>query len=163
MFSKSFVFLKDDISLLFRYKIFTMSPLFAFTKSPAWTGFVRKTKKFFRWLLFFLVLVLGIFIYFKYFFTYSEGYRAGLLQKFSNKGTFFKTYEGELILSSVASNKDIALASEKFQFTLTNRVLVRQFDTLQGENIRVHYKQKHGVVFWRGDSQYLVDSVWIKR
>ena len=85
------------------------------------------------------------------------------MQKFSNKGTFFKTYEGELILSSVASSRDIALASEKFQFTLTNRALVRQFDTLQGENIRVHYRQKHGVVFWRGDSQYLVDSVWIKR
>lgn len=85
------------------------------------------------------------------------------MQKFSNKGTFFKTYEGEMILSSVASTRDIALASEKFQFTVTNRALVRQFDTLQGDNVIVHYKAKNGVVFWRGDSKYLVDSVMIKR
>ena len=114
-------------------------------------------------LLFFIILFLGLFIYWKYFYTYSEGYRAGLLQKFSSKGTFFKTYEGEMILSSVASTRDIALASEKFLFTVTNKSLTRQFDTLQGENVIVHYKQKNGAVFWRGDSKYLVDSIKVKR
>jgi len=140
-----------------------MSPLLSFTKSPAWTGFLSKTKRILRWCLISLILIGGIFIYWKYFYTYSEGYRAGLLQKFSSKGTLFKTYEGEMILSSIASNRDVALASEKFLFTLTNRKLTRQFDTLQGENVIVHYKQKNGVIFWRGDSQYLVDSVRVKR
>jgi hypothetical protein len=27
----------------------------------------------------------------------------------------------------------------------------------------VHYRQKNGTLFWRGDSPYLVDSVKIKR
>jgi hypothetical protein len=27
----------------------------------------------------------------------------------------------------------------------------------------VHYKQKNAIVFWRGDSAYLVDSVSVKR
>jgi hypothetical protein len=85
------------------------------------------------------------------------------LQKFSNKGTIFKTYEGEMILSSVSSSRDIALASEKFLFTVTNKTLIREFDTLQGEMVIVHYRQKNAAVFWRGDSQYLVDSVKIKR
>jgi hypothetical protein len=140
-----------------------MSPLLAFTKSEFWTGTVRKTKRVFKWVLFFIILFLAGFIYWRYFYTYSEGYRAGLLQKFSNKGTFFKTYEGEMILSSVSSNREVALASEKFQFTVTNTALVRQFDTLQGEMVIVHYKQKNAPVFWRGDSQYLVDSVHLKR
>ncbi len=140
-----------------------MSPFFSLTKSPAWTGMVRKTKRVLRWFLFLIVIIGGIFIYWKYFYTYSEGYRAGLLQKFSSKGTFFKTFEDEMILSSVPSNKDVAIASEKFLFTLTNRTLVRQFDTLQGETVIVHYKQKNGSVFWCGDSQYLVDSVKVKR
>ncbi len=139
-----------------------MGGLFSFAKSDAWKGTVRKTKRFFKWLLFFIVLFLGIFIYWKYFYTYSEGYRAGLLQKFSNKGTFFKTYEGEMILSSVASTRDVALASEKFLFTVTNKSLIRQFDTLQGENVIIHYRQKNGAVFWRGDSKYLVDSIKVK-
>ena len=67
-----------------------------------------------------------------------------------------------MILSSVASSKDVALASEKFLFTLTNKTLVRQLDTIQGEMVIVHYRQKNGTLFWRGDSQYLVDSVKLK-
>src|SRR5512136_1843517 len=102
-----------------------MSPFIAFAKSEAWTGMVRKTKKVFKWFLILFILFLAGFVYWKYFYVYSEGYRAGLLQKFSNKGTFVKTYEGELILSSVASTRDVALASEKFQFTVINKTLVR--------------------------------------
>jgi hypothetical protein len=140
-----------------------MSPFLAFTKSEAWTGMVKKTKFFFKWFLVLLIIFLAGFIYWKYFYIYSEGYRAGLLQKFSNKGTFVKTYEGEMILSSVASTRDVALASEKFQFTVINKTLIRQFDTLQGTNVIVHYKQMNGAVFWRGDSKYLVDSIKVRR
>lgn len=134
----------------------------SFTKSEVWTGMVRKTKRVFRWFLWLFLIFLCGFVYWKFFFTYSEGYRAGLLQKFSSKGAIFKTYEGEMILSSVASTRDIALASEKFQFTVINKSIVRQFDTLQGNMVIVHYKQKNAHAFWRGDSPYLVDSVKIK-
>jgi len=133
------------------------------TKQGAWGSVVRKTKRVFKWLITLFVIFLAGFIYWKYFYTYSEGYRAGLLQKFSHKGTFIKTYEGEMILSSVASTRDIALASEKFLFTVINDDLIRQFDTLQGSNVIIHYIQKNGTVFWRGDSKYLVDSVKIKK
>ena len=131
-------------------------------KNTFWSRLVKKTKKITKWTLAILIILLGFFIYFKYFYTYSEGYRAGILQKFSNKGIIFKTYEGEMILSSVTSSRDVALASEKFLFTLTNKELVRQFDTIQGEMVIVHYMQKKGSLFWRGDSQYLVDSVKLK-
>ena len=133
------------------------------TKPSKWTGVVRKSKRIFRWFLTFIIVFFGLFIYWKYFYTYSEGYRAGLLQKFSNKGTFFKTYEGEMILSSVSSTSNVAIASEKFLFSVTNKNLVTQFDTLQGEDVIVHYIQKNGAVFWRGDSKYLVDSIKFKR
>jgi hypothetical protein len=127
------------------------------------SGFIRQSKKVLKWILSIIVVIICIFAYWKYFYTYSEGYRAGLLQKFSHKGSIFKTFEGELILSSVSSSRDVALASEKFLFTLTNRNLIRQFDTLQGSTVIVHYRQKNGTIFWRGDSQYLVDSVKVKR
>jgi hypothetical protein len=133
------------------------------SKPSAMTGFVNKTKKVFKWFLILLVLFGAILIYWKFFYTYSEGYRAGLLQKFSHKGVLFKTYEGEIILSSVFSNRDVTLASEKFLFTVTNKAMVRQFDTLQGLSVIVHYRQKNAHVFWRGDSPYLVDSVKVRR
>lgn len=131
-------------------------------KPSAWSGAVRKTKKVLKWIAFVIVLFTAIFTYWKFYYTYSEGYRAGLLQKFSSKGTIFKTYEGEMILSSISSNNDVALASEKFFFTVTNKSIVPVFDTLQGEMVIVHYRQKNGTVFWRGDSPYLVDSVRLK-
>ncbi len=122
----------------------------------------RKVRKLFKWLISLLVIVLIIFFYWKYFYTYSDGYRAGLLQKFSRKGTIFKTYEGELVLSSVGGNtgnSSAVIASEKFYFSVRLDSLAARLDTLQGRSVIVHYRQKNAPVFWRGDSPYLVDGV----
>ncbi len=106
-----------------------------------------------------VILVLGSFIYWKYSFTYSEGYRAGLLQKFSLKGNIFKTYEGEMILSSVQSNSNVAIASEKFYFSVTDKNIALQLEKVQGESIVVHYRNKNGTLPWKGESPFFVDSV----
>ena len=118
-------------------------------------------KKFWSWFLFILLLILAAFIYWKFFFTYSEGYRAGLLQKFSKKGTLFKTYEGEMILSSVHSRADIAIASEKFLFSVTDEKVAKSLDQSQGQYVVVHYQEKNGVLPWVGETPYIVDSVRI--
>jgi hypothetical protein len=106
-----------------------------------------------------LVLALTGFIYWKYFFTYSSGYRSGLLQKFSHKGTIFKTYEGEMILSSIRSNANVALASEKFLFSVSNEQIAKQMELMQGRMVTVHYRNKNGTLPWRGDTPFIVDSV----
>ncbi len=133
------------------------------TEKPSkWAVIVKKTKKVIKWFLAILIVFLGLYVYVKYFYTYSEGYRAGLLQKFSHKGNIFKTYEGEMILSSVSSNANVALASEKFFFSVPQKRIALQLDTIQGKNVIVHYRQKHGVIFWRGETPYLVDSVSVR-
>jgi len=125
--------------------------------------FVKKTaKKTLRIITLIVILVLGVFIFWKYFYTYSEGYRAGLLQKFTRKGNIFKTYEGELILSSVTSTTNVALASEKFFFSVLDDSLANVLDTLQGKFVTIHYKQKNGRVVWRGDTPYFVDQVKVE-
>lgn len=108
-----------------------------------------------------LVLFFGLFVFvwWRYYYTYSDGNRFGLLQKFSRRGTMFKTYEGEMILSSVRSNNNTAIASEKFFFSVTDENVAQQLSNLQGRNITVHYKEKNSAAFWRGDSPYIVDSV----
>jgi hypothetical protein len=118
-----------------------------------------RMKKFFLYFLLIVMLVLGSTIYWKYYFTYSEGYRAGLLQKFSLKGNMFKTYEGEMILSSVQSNANVAIASEKFFFSVTDKKVALQLEKIQGESIVVHYREKNGTFPWNGESYYFVDSV----
>lgn len=129
------------------------------TQFSRWSEIKRKIKKTFYLFITLIVIIIGIFTYWKYFYTYSSGFRAGLLQKFSHKGNFIKTYEGEMILSSVASKSNVALASEKFYFSVTSNKLAQQLDTIQGQMVIVHYQQKNGKLFWHGDSEYIVDSV----
>lgn len=121
--------------------------------------FKRSVKKVGYWSVFILVVIIAAFIYWKYAFTYSKGYRSGLLQKFSEKGMMFKTYEGELILSSVQSNANVAIASEKFVFSVADDAIARQMEQIQGKNVVVHYREKNGTLPWRGESIYIVDSV----
>jgi hypothetical protein len=118
-------------------------------------------KKFAGWIIILIFLILAAFIYWKYIFTYSDGYRAGLLQKFSRKGTIFKTYEGEMILSSIRSSRDIAIASEKFYFSVKDEAVAQKLGQIQGEYIVIHYKEKNGALPWIGETKYLVDSVKI--
>jgi len=127
-----------------------------------WSVVKRKVRKILYLITFSLILILALFIFWKYFYTYSEGYRAGLLQKFSRKGTLFKTYEGEMILSSVTGGNNVVIASEKFFFSVADKQLASQLDTLQGRNVILHYRQKNGALLWKGHTPYYVDSVRLR-
>lgn len=122
----------------------------------------RRVGKIFGILFLLLLLGFGIYFYWKYFFTYSSGNRYGLLQKFSHKGTLFKTYEGEMILSSVRGNYNVPLASEKFFFSVTDKNVANQLMNLQGKYVTVHYQEKNGALAWCGDTNYIVDSVRVE-
>jgi hypothetical protein len=122
-----------------------------------------KIGRFFTMFFIFLVLVFGVYFYWSYFYTYSSGNRFGLLQKFSHKGNLFKTYEGEMILSSIRGNNNVPLASEKFFFSVQRKAVAEQLMNLQGSYITVHYKEKKGTLPWRGESTYIVDSITMQR
>lgn len=109
-----------------------------------------------------LVIVGFVVVWWRYYYTYSDGNRYGLLQKFSHRGNIFKTYEGELILSSVRGNANVPIASEKFYFSVTDENVAGKLNNLQGRPITVHYKEKKSAAFWRGDSNYIVDSVKVE-
>jgi len=127
------------------------------TKKPAST-LKKKIKKYLYLTLAFFILIVGIYVYWSFFFTYSDGTRTGLLQKFSRKGTIFKTYEGELILSSVQSSKNVALASEKFLFSVADKDVAFQLENMQGKIVDVHYKEKNNNLPWRGETVFIVIS-----
>lgn len=64
-----------------------------------------------------------------------------------------------MILSSVRSNANISLASEKFYFSVSNLETAEKLMKMEGQSITVHYKEKKGTLPWRGDIPYIVDSV----
>jgi len=118
----------------------------------------RRFGGFFIKLILVLFLLGGILFWWNFYYTYSDGYRSGVLQKLSHKGNLAKTYEGELILSSVTSSVNVPLASEKFFFSIENDSLARMMMNFEGKRVKVHYQQKKGTLFWRGDSEYIVDE-----
>lgn len=122
---------------------------------------VKTMKKTLYIILFLFILFIAGFIYWNYYYTFSDGSRAGLLQKFSRKGNVFKTYEGEMILSSVQSTSNVPLASEKFFFSVRDKDVAQKLSDLQGDFIVVFYHEKKSTLPWRGESTYLVDSVSI--
>jgi hypothetical protein len=119
-------------------------------------------RKFFGITTLIIILFLAGFIYWKYFYTYSDGNRTGLLQKFSHKGNLFKTYEGELVLSSIQSTSGVGIASEKFLFSVEADSLAQHMMKYEGHKVTIHYNQKNGTLPWRGESEYIVDLVTIE-
>ncbi len=108
-----------------------------------------------------LLLSLSGFIYWKFYSTYSDGNRTGLLQKFSHKGNVFKTYEGELVMNGLTVNGSTGLGSEKFYFSVNVDSIAQKLMNLEGQKVVLHYEQKNGVLFWRGESVYMVDQIKI--
>ena len=72
--------------------------------------------------------------------SYSEGERAGVLQKFSRKGWICKTYEGELALYVVGG-----VAPQIWHFSTRDPELAKQLSSNVGRQLRVHYSEHRGV------------------
>lgn len=123
---------------------------------------MKKVKKIAIWVLIILVAVGSFMFYWHYFNTYSEGNRAGILQKFSKKGSMFKTYEGELIMSSIASTGNTTIASEKFYFSVKDENVAKSLFELEGKNVTLQYEQKRGHLPWSGETDYFVTRIVAK-
>ena len=86
--------------------------------------------------------------------SYSEGERAGYLQKLSRKGWLCKTWEGELLLSSMPG-----AIPERFAFTVRDEAVVRQLQAAMGQRVQLSYSQHVGMpTSCFGDTQYFVDK-----
>src|SRR5882672_2293542 len=69
-------------------------------------------------------------------FAYSDGYRAGVLQKFSTKGWVCKTSEGELAQAVVQG-----IAPLIWDFSVRDQRVARQLDSLVGRKVSLHYEE----------------------
>jgi hypothetical protein len=87
-----------------------------------------------------LVVAAGLWTWFSLSWAYSEGDRAGTLQKFSRKGWLCKTYEGELALYVVGG-----VAPQIWYFSTRDEKLAEQLSSAVGKNIQLHYTEHRGV------------------
>jgi hypothetical protein len=72
--------------------------------------------------------------------SYSEGERAGWVQKLSKKGWLCKTWEGELSLVSLPGS-----TAEKFFFTVHDEAVAADITRHIGKRVALHYEEKVGL------------------
>ncbi len=85
-----------------------------------------------------------------YYASYSDGVRSGELIKFSRKGLFFKTWEGEI--SQGISGAQI------FSFSVEgkNSEIIEQLEKYQGRYVKLTYKERFATISWLGDTKYFI-------
>jgi hypothetical protein len=87
--------------------------------------------------------------------SYSEGDRGGVLQKFSRKGWVCKTYEGELALYIVGG-----VAPEIWNFSVRDPEVAERLARNVGERVQLHYTEHRGIpTSCFGETGYFVDDV----
>jgi hypothetical protein len=72
--------------------------------------------------------------------SYSDGERAGWVQKFSKKGWLCKTWEGEMALVTMPG-----AIPEKFLFTVRDDKVAEQINRVVGKRVTLHYEEKVGL------------------
>ena len=89
--------------------------------------------------------------------SYSEGERAGYVQKLSKKGFVCKTWEGEMALVTIPGT-----VAEKFLFTVPGDAVAAKLNANLGKRMALHYEQHKWIpTSCFGDTEYFVTDVRI--
>lgn len=122
----------------------------------------RPRRRWRKWLLITLVLIIivptagfALWAWGTLHYVYSDGDRAGYVQKFSRKGWLCKTWEGELAMTTFPGT-----APQIFDFTVRDPGVASQIQHMMDRQIVLHYEQHIGVpTSCFGDTEYYVVSV----
>jgi len=133
-------------------------------KETSSQGKSSKLKKWLSGSLIILVLVLGGFVYFHYFFVFGTGVKSGQLNYVVHKGYIFKTYEGKLIQAGFnnSNSRDAnstIVQSNQFEFSISKKAVADSLMLLGGREVDLGYIEYKNAVPWRGNSKYVVDRI----
>src|SRR5688572_12894903 len=106
-----------------------------------------------------VILILAGVGYYRYFWVFGEGVKAGELNYVVRKGYLFKTYEGKLIQSGIRSRTPGTVQSYEFEFSVGDKSIAENLMLSSGKEVELHYKEYLHAVPWRGYTKYVVDSV----
>lgn len=102
-----------------------------------------------------VVVLLGLYLFFSYHFTYSKGESVGYVQKLSYKGWVCKTWEGE----QVRALASVPAVPEKFPFTVRDTAVADQINANIGQKVVIEYEQHKGLPSCFGETEYFITKV----
>jgi hypothetical protein len=101
------------------------------------------------------VVLFALYTWFTLSWSYSEGERAGYLQKFSRKGWICKTWEGEILLSSMPG-----AIPERFAFSVRDDAIAKELMAATGKRVVLSYAQHKGVPSsCFGETEHFIEKV----
>ena len=106
-----------------------------------------------------VLLFLSLSIWWRYYFVFGEGVKAGDLNYFVNKGYVFKTYEGKLIQTGFKSVVPGSVQSNEFEFSVVSKSVSSQLERCSGKTVELRYKEYLNPLPWRGMSTFVVIEV----
>lgn len=117
---------------------------------------MSKAKKYTLIALFVIFAIAIAYVLYMSFGVYSEGTRAGVLDKFSRKGVIFKTWEGEL-----RQGTEERINPQRFLFSVNSaeREVIKNLEKYSGKKVNLYYREKYWVFPWQGDSKYFIYKV----
>jgi hypothetical protein len=116
--------------------------------------------KIITWITAFLVVGLAALVYFKFYFVFGEGVKAGELNQIVYKGWVWKTYEGRLIQTGFKGAKGSSgVQSNEFNFSVVNKEIADSLMRCSGKNVELRYKEYNGALPWRGMQHYIVYEI----
>ena len=117
--------------------------------------------KIITWLVAILLVGGAVFVYFKFYFVFGQGVKAGELNQIVYKGWVWKTYEGRLIQTGFKSNQKTggSLQSNEFNFSVVDKSVADSLMLCSGKEVELHYKEYNGWLPWRGMQRYVVDKI----
>jgi hypothetical protein len=106
-----------------------------------------------------LVLVGIVAFWWRFYFVFGEGVKAGTLNYIVRKGYLFKTWEGKLIQTGFRTPAPGAIQSNEFQFSVANDGVARSLERASGKFVELRYKEFLAPLPWRGVSKYVVFEI----
>jgi hypothetical protein len=116
-------------------------------------------KKFLTILLVSIIVIVGVWFSWHFYWVFGEGVKAGQLNYFMKKGYVFKTYEGKLIQTGLKGGSSGQIQSNEFDFSVVNEAVATKLMSNSGQQFELHYKEYMCALPWRGTSVYVVDSI----
>lgn len=126
---------------------------------PTGSSLPRRTRHWRLWLFLLLIVspvcLFATWVWITLHFSYSNGERAGYVQKISKKGWLCKTWEGELAITNFPGT-----APQIFTFSVRDDAVAEKIQHAAGQRVALSYEQHKGVPgSCFAETEYFITSV----
>jgi hypothetical protein len=106
-----------------------------------------------------LIIVLAIVFWWRYYFVFGEGVKAGNLNFVVKKGYVFKTWEGRIIQEGFKTPNPNQMQSNEFEFSVAEDSIAQILERYSGKFVELRYKEYLNAIPWRGHSNFVVTEI----